>query len=299
MPLFERARDWPRRPADLPPVRRPRGVLLADPAAFAIVEAQNVHMRDGTGALHEVDGAAARREWEALRRAYQDIGLTVEVLPAVSGLPDLCFAANPSLYLPLPDGGGELWLSRMTHASRRREVAEHARFAAARGLPTREMPERVRRFEGCGDGLPHPGRFLLHAGIGQRTERAAWEALAAEHPDLDVLCYRLQDQRFYHLDTALAPLDESAALVVPEAFDADGKSLVQAAFPGAIAVPLDEALRFAANAHCPDGRHVLIQRGCPRTETALRQRGFLPVPLETGEFLKSGGSVFCLKQAFD
>ena len=43
---------------------------------------------------------------------------------------------------------------------------------------------------------------------------------------------------------------------------------------------------------------MLLQAGCPRTEKALRARGYEPVPLETGEFRKSGGSVFCLKQMF-
>ncbi|TAH34494.1 MAG: amidinotransferase [Planctomycetota bacterium] len=297
MPLHARLADWPRRPGQLPATQRPARVLLADPGRFDIAEVQNVHMAGADGRPRRVDRSAARRQWQALADAYRSGGVAVDVLPAVPGLPDLCFTANPSLYLPLPGGGGELWLARMTHPSRRPEVEQHAAYARARGYVLREMPARVTRFEGSGDGVVHPGRFLLHAGIGARTERAAWEALAAAHPELDILLYALADERFYHLDTALAPLDERSALLVPQAFDRDGLELARAAFPDAIEVPLDEALRFAANAHCPDGRHVLIQRGCARTEAALRERGFTPVPLETGEFIKSGGSVFCLKQA--
>ena len=52
---------------------------------------------------------------------------------------------------------------------------------------------------------------------------------------------------------------------------------------------------LACNACCPDGRNVLMQRGCERTGAALRAAGFTVRELETGEFLKSGGSVFCMK----
>ncbi len=111
-----------------------------------------------------------------------------------------------------------------------------------------------------------------------------------------MLLYRLADPRFYHLDTALAALDERTALFVAGAFLPEGLALLEAAFADLIEVPPEEALRLAANAWCPDSRNVLLPAGCPRTEAALRVRGFRPLPLETGEFLKSGGSVYCLKQ---
>lgn len=298
MPLFRSLAEWPRRAADLPAVPRLRRVLLGDPAGFEVLEAINVHMRDASGALHRVDRARAREQWEALAAAYRRCGVEVAVMPAPPGLPDFCFAANPSMAVPLPDGRVEWWLSRMAHPSRRREVESHAAFARERGLALREMPDSVARFEGTGDGLFHPGRFLLHAGVGPRSDEAAWRALAEAHPGLDVLLYSLPNENFYHLDTALAPLDETRALLVREAFDARGLELAKAAFPASFEVPPEEALRFAANAHCPDGRHVLLQRGCPRTESWLHAQGLVPVPLETSEFLKSGGSVFCLKQSW-
>jgi N-dimethylarginine dimethylaminohydrolase len=65
-----------------------------------------------------------------------------------------------------------------------------------------------------------------------------------------------------------------------------------------IEVDDDEArTKLAANACCPDGRHVLIQSGCTKTNRALESAGYRAVEVETSEFLKSGGSVFCLKLA--
>jgi N-dimethylarginine dimethylaminohydrolase len=297
MPLFARAAAWPRRVGDMPRVLPLNSVLMADPSAFAVEEIHNPHSAGADGAPNRIDLARAVQQWRDLAEAYRHIGVRVESLPAAPGLPDLCFSANPTLFLPTP-AGGEVWASRMTHASRRPEVDLHHSWFTARGMRPREMSKKVVRFEGGGDGIPHPGRFLLHAGIGPRSERGAWEEIAAAQPQMDVLAYQLRDPRFYHLDTALAALDEHRCLYVPEAFDAEGLDLLRTAFDDAIAIPLEEAMNFAGNAHCPDGRHVLLQRGSPRTEAALCDRGFVPVSLDTGEFMKSGGSVFCLKQAF-
>jgi N-dimethylarginine dimethylaminohydrolase len=41
---------------------------------------------------------------------------------------------------------------------------------------------------------------------------------------------------------------------------------------------------------------VLIQEGCTETNARLSAAGFSPVPLDTSEFIKAGGSVFCMKQ---
>jgi len=296
MPCYADPAAWPRRPADLPATPLPCGALLGDPAAFRIKEIMNPLMLDERGGLLRADPEKARLQWQGLAGTLRALGLDVEVLPSHPDLPDLCFTANPSLSLPFPEGGSVFWMARMTFPARRGEVAHHRRFAERRGLPVRSMPPEVARFEGGGDGVPHPGRFLLHAGVGPRSEEAAWRALAAGHPGLDVLLYRLADPRFYHLDTALAALNERTALFVAGAFFPEGRALLEAAFADLIEVPPEEALRLAANAWCPDSRNVLLPAGCPRTEAALRVRGFRPLPLETGEFLKSGGSVYCLKQ---
>jgi N-dimethylarginine dimethylaminohydrolase len=101
---------------------------------------------------------------------------------------------------------------------------------------------------------------------------------------------------FYHLDTCLAPLDEERALVVTEAFEDRGLELLARTFPKLLAVPPAEASeRLACNAHCPDGRNVIIDAGAQETIRLLRGEGFRVLPVDTSEFLKSGGSVFCLK----
>jgi len=299
MPLMTHVDAWPRRAADLPAVALPQHVLMANPAAFTIEAVHNPFMADANGNPLAVDLNLARQQWQDLCTAFEtQAGLRCAVLPAVAGLADLCFTANPSWALPLPDGRTDIWMGRMTHPSRVQEVSQHQRYFQQLGFAPKHMPESVQKFEGHGDGILHPGRFLIHVGVGPRSSKAAWQHLATTYPQLDLLLYELEDPRFYHLDTALAALDENTALFVPEAFNAAGLELLHAAFPKAIALSEQEALNFAGNAFCPDKKHVFLQSGNTQLEDKLRSLGFSPVAVQSSEFMKSGGSVFCLKMAY-
>ncbi len=298
MPCYSRLSDWLRRNADLPETEQLKSVLLGHPGEFQVVEAINPHMRAADGRLNEIDSDLALRQWQRLKAEYEGIGIKVRVLPAQPNLADACFTANPTMTLPLPDGSKHVWLARMAHPSRKPECELHRAFFEELDFPIRRMPDPVIRFEGCGDAVLHPECFLIHGGIGPRTDPKAWQALAKAYPELDILTYELLDERFYHLDTALAPLNRNIALYVSEAFTSEGLELLQEAFPIALPLPLEEALLFAGNAHCPDGRHVLIEEACRLTQSMLTELGFKPIPIPTSEFRKSGGSVFCLKQSY-
>jgi N-dimethylarginine dimethylaminohydrolase len=76
--------------------------------------------------------------------------------------------------------------------------------------------------------------------------------------------------------------------------------LLKSIFNNLIEVPLEEADSpgFACNAHCPDQKHVIIQTGCQKTLQLLKDYDFVPLEVDTSEFIKSGGSVFCMKLMF-
>lgn len=291
------AAEWSFALADLPPREPERDVLLCDPAYYEIGEPVNPHMRTAAGARRKVDRRAAWEQWEALGAAYARLGFRVHVIGSARGLADMVFAANPVLPLTDAEGRRSVVLSRMRHAARRPEVARYAAWFKERGFRAVELPgDEALTFEGGGDGLLVPGRRAILAGIGPRTTEAALRALAPL-AGMPVIGLRLPDERFYHLDTCLSLLDERTALFAPDGLEAAGRALVERLFPRVIAAPLEEADSpgLACNAHCPDGRHVLIQRGNDRTCAALSKAGFEPIELDTSEFVKSGGSVFCLK----
>ena len=288
--------------AERPAMERPQQVLLTTPNYFDVAYVINPHMEGKAGT---VDKPEALRQWEALRETYDALGVEVHTLDGAAGLPDMVFCANQTLpYVDpredTPEGGRRgVVLSRMHAEERREEVPYYAGFFSEHGYDVRELSDEVDGpFEGMGDAIWHPGRHLLWGGHGFRTSPEVYDAVS-EMLDVPVVLLELADEDFYHLDTCLCPLDEETALVYPEAFSEEGRALIEHFFENVIEVPAVEAReQFACNAHCPDGQHVLLQRGCEVTVEQLKAAGFTPVELNTEEFLKSGGSVFCMKLMF-
>lgn len=272
-------------------------IVLGDPAAFDVRWAINAHMLTDAGELRAVDHARARCQWSALRMAYERLGFRVLVMPSATGLCDQVFVANPAFPFSDPtDGAPSVLLSNMRHAERQREPGLLAEFLRAAGV-------RVQRgsvnepCEGTGDLITVPGQRLIFGGLGPRSARPGLEE-AARISNADLVLLRLPDARYYHLDTCLAFLDAETALWVPAAFPEEERRLLGALVPRLLEVPGREGVdAFAGNAHCPDGRHVLLDVAAVATAALLARAGFMPVPLDTSEFRKSGGSVFCLKLA--
>jgi N-dimethylarginine dimethylaminohydrolase len=113
-----------------------------------------------------------------------------------------------------------------------------------------------------------------------------------------VVRLELVDPRFYHLDTCFCPLGEGRALYYPPAFEASSRAMLEASFEQLVAVPEDEALRFACNALVVD-EAVVMNAGCPQTCAQLERLGLRRVETPTDEFIKAGGSVKCLVLMLD
>lgn len=298
MALIRKLQDWIERPGAYPPTENPRHVLLGHPGAFRIEEVHNPLMTDAAGKPKTIDRERALAQWASMRKAFQDSGLTCLTLEPHPDLPDLCFTANPSFVVPTTADRREIWLAHMRYPARAAESELHAGFFHAAGYLLKTMPADVGRFEGHGDGLWHPGRFLLHAAVGPRSEARAWEVLQKAYPELDILLYELQDGDCYHLDTALATLNETCALIVPSAFSEQGLALLHAAFPDHIELSATQGSALLGNAFCADGETVFLPAGDADLAARIEAKGFEVVTLDLAEFHKAGGSVFCLKQAY-
>jgi len=272
-------------------------ILMADPEYFDVLYAINPHMRDEHGALQRIDQRRARQQWTALEQAYAELGLAIDVVPPVPGFPDLVFCANQALALSsaMTGAGPAVIPARMASPERQGEVPHVVAVLERLGYAVAPLAGPAARFEATGDALLHPGRRLIWGGIGARTSAEAWDELA-ERYRLEIVTLRLVDPSFYHLDTCLAWLDETTCLVVESALDEQGLALIDELAERMIVVDETEARAgLAANAFCPDGRHVLLDAACSRTAQALERAGFIPRLVDTGEFKKSGGSVFCMK----
>jgi N-dimethylarginine dimethylaminohydrolase len=281
---------------DLPSVPAPKQVLLTAPTYFDIRYVINPHMAGNMGDVHTHE---AHRQWQALRTAYLDLGFETHTAAAVPDLYDMVFCANQTLPYRTPEGQQGVVLSQMYAPERRPEVPHYEAFFQEMGYHISTLlPAMECAFEGMGDAIWHTGRYLIWGGHGYRTDASAYAALS-EMLDVPIITLSLIDPDFYHLDTCFCVLDEQTVLIYPGAFETEGLALIHHFFERVLEAPEDEArTQFACNAHCPDGQHVLIQRGSNTTNKMLCASGFLPVEVETSEFLKAGGSVFCMKQMF-
>lgn len=272
---------------------KPKRVLMCSPNHFAVEYAINPFMKDEKGELNVVNVDRAIAQWNSLKSGYEAIGIAVDVLPGAPGLPDMVFAANQSF--PFRKVGGEksVVLSRMRSQFRRGEVPFFRDWYERQGYRVREVPENT-FFEGNGDALVQYPWNLVWGGYGHRSSLEAYNTLL--ELGLHVVPLELNREHHYHLDLCLSIINETTAVVFPEAFSAQDYRMLQVAFPNLIEVDAEENLRYACcNCHSPDGQHVFTHAGAEQFRKKLTAKGLTPIEVDTSEFLKSGGSVFCMK----
>ena len=107
-----------------------------------------------------------------------------------------------------------------------------------------------------------------------------------------VVPLELVDPRFYHLDTALAVLDDDHHRLLPAAFSPASRAVLAERFPDAVIATAADAAVLGLNA-VSDGRHVVLPAEATDLAAALAERGFEPVPVELSELLKGGGGPKC------
>ena len=278
-----------------------RNVLMVKPTYFNVDNPINAHMRAADGSLHKIDTSLVQSQWLGVKTAYENLGLKVKVIEGGAGLPDMVFCANQ--FFPCLSNSGEKlgFLSNMHNDIRHKEVPLVQKALEEEGYKTSPIAERssASLFEAMGDALWLPGRRFILGGYGFRTTKSIYNKLT-EISASPVAVFELKNPRFYHLDTCLSVVNETTAMACREAFTDEGWMLLKGIFNTLIEIPLTEAdsPAFAGNAHCPDGKHVILQKGSIVTEAALRKAGLGPVAVDTSEFIKSGGSVFCMKLMF-
>jgi arginine dihydrolase len=219
-----------------------------------------------------VNRLRAVQQWHRLMEVLeQDVGVALERMKPVPGLPDLVFTANAGVVV-----GRQVVPSRFRYPERRQEEAH---------------------FEDWGDLLGIADCWF--GGYRQRTDIRAFPLLS-EWFHREIIPLELVDRRFYHLDTCFCPLSGGELLYYPPAIDRYGQAaIVDRIDPlQRLVVSERDALAFACNAVCV-GKHVVLPSGCPDTEALLASRGYLTYAVPLDEFLKSGGSAKCLTLALD
>lgn len=273
-------------------------VLMVQPTYFKIGYEINPFMRKVDGELNIVNERIAQQQWNALQQIYLDLGLNVLQVPASEMHPDMVFTANQLLPFKDPKNNFEqsFILSHMATAERAGEVIYFKNWASERGYKTYQL--NIGPFEGMGDALWSTDESVLFLGHGYRTHKDVAVELE-KIVQKKVVALKLISPYFYHLDTCLSVINQDTCAYVKEAFDEESVKKLDSYFKTKIEIPFEEAKKFlACNLFCPDGKTIIIEKQCTETISRLSDFGFDIKAVDTAEFLKSGGSVFCLKLAF-
>lgn len=279
--------------ADLRDMPAPEKVMLVKPTYFDVEYVINPHMQGNIG---DVNKNTASKEWEKLKQTYKDNGLYVHEVKGAEGYPDMVFCANQSLPYIKPDGTKQVLMSIM-HAEQRKGEVPHIEdvYKDSSYEIFKLDKEKFTDFEGMGDAIWHFKKALIWGGYGFRSSKEVYHHIS-ELFDVPVIKLELVTDTFYHLDTCFCALNEDTVLIHAPAFSEEGLKLIHKLVPNVIEANRYEAEElFACNAHCPDGKNVFIQEGCVDVNKKLEEAGFVVHQLSTKEFLKSGGSVFCMK----
>src|SRR5690606_26350629 len=255
---------------------------MCSPAHYAVEYAINPWMDTQV----PVDTGLAVKQWDALRETLVGLGHEVAVLDPVPGLPDLVFAADAAFSVD-----GVVYGAQFRYAQRLAEVPVHRAFYEADPRWRYVPPEHTN--EGEGDFAYLPGAYggLVLAGHGFRTEVTA-HSEAQEVLGRPVISLRLVDPRFYHLDVALAPLDDANIAYYPGAFSPASQQVLANLFPDAVIAEEEDALAFGLNL-VSDGLNVVLHAEATGFAKRLADLGYQPVLVDLGEFKKGGGGVKC------
>lgn len=239
------------------------------------------------GNVHGSSREHAMGQWQSLHHAVSQVA-EVELIEPQPGSPDMVFTANAGL-----ERDGVVVLSSFFHVQRQGEEAHFRKWFNAAGYKVVSLPRAI-AFEGEGDALFSVDGSTLWIGYGPRTSLASHELLRKIWL-VEIVSLRLIDPHFYHLDTCFVPLGGGAVMYYPGAFDDDSLRKIEAFYPEAKRIVVDEsdALRFACNV-VPIGVTLILNKISSRLALELESRGFTVLQVELGEFMKAGGAAKCL-----
>lgn len=256
-------------------------IALCPPDYFEVIYAINAWMDLNA----KVDQQLAKKQYEAARDLYVELGAQVEEMPAKPGLPDMVFAANHgtvqgNIFVP----------SHFRHDERKQEAVFAKKYFEQKGYEIKELPQEL-FFEGQGDLIWAYGKYFM--GYGKRSSKETAKHLE-DFLDYPVIPLQMHDPYLYHLDVSLGSLSDEVAVVNPKCFLPEDLERLRHHFPKLIETNAQDNSVMACNLVVV-GQHVVLGEGISdQLYGALEREGFAVHELAMSEYLKAGGSVKCL-----
>ncbi|MHA6669807.1 dimethylargininase [Homoserinimonas sp. A447] len=254
-----------------------RSILMCRPEYFTV----NYRINPWMHPEQPTDTSLAVSQWEVLYQTYLDLGFDVHLIDPIDGLPDMVYAANGGFVID-----GKAYGASFTHPQRQAEGPAYMDWFRTNGFDVHE-PKFVN--EGEGDFLL-VGDVIL-AGTGFRSSTDSHRELA-ELSGREVVSLELSNPSFYHVDTAIAKLDDTNIAYLESAFSAASLAELRTRFPDAIIATEEDAAVLGLNSYS-DGYNVVIASRAKNFERQLRERGYNPIGVDLSELLLGGGGVKC------
>jgi N-dimethylarginine dimethylaminohydrolase len=236
----------------------------------------------------DVNQHEAQRQWSSLQNRIIDLGGHIEVMEPPSEWPDLVFTANGGV-----THKNKVVLSNFKHHERQGEKEYFRSWFKQHHYEVLELQDDM-IFEGRGDCFVF--KHYLIGGYGKRSERRSIEK-TAELLGLEPIPIRLQDDRYYHLDTCLSIIGDDLAIYYPPAHELNIVDLLApTGLTDLIPITAADAMGLGCNAITIGTTVLLPELANTRHsfETALARRGYTIQAVPMSEFLKSGGGCRCL-----
>lgn len=258
-----------------------KSVLMCPPKYFGVFYKINPWMHPEK---EVVDREKAIAQWEELSNIYSELGLKLQTLDQVDGLPDMTFAANGFFNV-----GKKAIVATYKYPERQGETPYYKNWLKSQGFEVYETPGIA--YEGQGDTLMVGSKIFQ--GWGFRSDPEIAKEFRKHFKNKKTILLHLIDPRFYHLDTCFLPINPDLVLYFAPAFDEKSQEVISKNFKNHIAVTEEEALSFGLNSVVV-GNTVIINKKAEKLSKRLQDLGFKTVQTDTSEFQKSGGSVKCL-----
>jgi arginine dihydrolase len=273
----------------------PKKILMCEPKFFDVTYSGNEFMKSN---INKVNKDVASQQWKDLKKLYENLGFEIELIEPVRGLTDMVFTANQSFPFIDADKNKTVILSKMKNEQRKKEVEYFKNYFEGKNYSVVSLPDEINYFESMGDAIIDYQRNIIFGGYGFRTEEKIYD-IFVNYTNFKVIKLHLVNPILYHLDTCFSILNQSTVVISESAFDQEGISKIKSNFENIIFADEEENLKyFVCNCHCPDGKNVIVQKGSTKFSEDIKKSGFSLIEVETGEFMKSGGSVFCMKLMF-
>mgnify|MGYP002623304076 CR=1 FL=1 len=270
----------------------PRKVLMCEPKYFDVNYIGNKFMIKNQ---NKVNRQTALKQWNMLKDTYDVLGFEVNLIEPGEDLVDMVFTANQSFPFIDSNGNKKVILSKMRNEERKAEVPFFEDFFKEQGYGVIKLSDDVKHFESMGDAIMDYDKKVIFGGIGMRTEAGVYKYIS-EYTNYHIVTLNLTDPSLYHLDTCFSILNTNTVVVDRSGFDIESLKKIASHFDTIIEADHAENLKyFVCNCHCPDGKNVIVQKGAKNFKAKIQNAGFDIIELNTNEFIKSGGSVFCMK----